>query len=181
MSENLITVTIDGIECKAKEGEYILNVARANGIFIPAICYLTRCSPTLACRICLVEADGKRVYSCNAKVKDGMDITTQNEEILEERRAIMEVYDVLQNYTLELKVDSQHFSIADTKRETKNWSSVLHYDAGLCIVCERCVTVCKDMVGDAAIKNLLLYQAMELILQIVLIVVSVRRYVLLGH
>jgi len=169
MSENLVTVTIDGIECKAKEGEYILNVARANGIFIPAICYLTRCSPTLACRICLVEADGKRVYSCNAKVKDGMNIVTQNEEILEERRAIMEVYDVnhplqcgvcdqhgeceLQNYTLELGVDEQHYTIRDTKREVKNWSSVLHYDAGLCIVCERCVTVCKDMIGDAAIKT----------------------------
>ncbi len=166
---DLITVTIDGIECKAKAGEYILNVARANDIFIPAICYLTRCSPTLACRICLVEADGKRVYSCNAKVKDGMNIVTQNEEILEERRAIMEVYDVnhplqcgvcdqhgeceLQNYTLELKVDSVHYAIRDTLRETKNWSSVLHYDAGLCIVCERCVTVCKDMIGDAAIKT----------------------------
>jgi len=169
MSENLVTVTIDGIECKAREGEYILNVARANDIFIPAICYLTRCSPTLACRICLVEADGKRVYSCNAKVKDGMDITTQNEEILEERRAIMEVYDVnhplqcgvcdqhgeceLQNYTLELEVDSVHYAIADTKREVKDWSTVLHYDAALCIVCERCVTVCKDMIGDAAIKT----------------------------
>ena len=169
MGENLITVTIDGIECKAKEGEYILNVARANDIFIPAICYLTRCSPTLACRICLVEADGKRVYSCNAKVKDGMNVITQNEEILEERRAIMEVYDVnhplqcgvcdqhgeceLQNYTLELGVDSQSYAIADTKRGNVNWSSVLHYDAGLCIVCERCVTVCKDMIGDAAIKT----------------------------
>ena len=169
MSDNLITVTIDGIECKAKEGEYILNVARANDIFIPAICYLTRCSPTLACRICLVEADGKRVYSCNAKAKDGMEIVTQTEEILEERRAIMEVYDVnhplqcgvcdqhgeceLQNYTLELKVDSQHYAIADTKREHVNWSTVLHYDAALCIVCERCVTVCKDMIGDAAIKT----------------------------
>ena len=169
MSENLVTVTIDGIECKAKEGEYILNVARANDIFIPAICYLTRCSPTLACRICLVEADGKRVYSCNAKVKDGMNVITQNEEILEERRAIMQVYDVnhplqcgvcdqhgeceLQNYTLELKIDNQPYAIADTKREVKNWSSVLHYDAGLCIVCERCVTVCKDMIGDAAIKT----------------------------
>ncbi len=164
-----ITITIDGIECKAKEGEYILNVARANGIFIPAICYLTRCSPTLACRLCLVEADGKRVYACNAKAKDGMNIITQTEEILEERRAIMEVYDVnhplqcgvcdqhgeceLQNYTLELEVDEQHYAIADTKRETKNWSSVLHYDAGLCIVCERCVTVCKDMIGDAALKT----------------------------
>jgi len=169
MSEKLITITIDGIECKGKEGEYILNIARANGIFIPAICYLTRCSPTLACRICLVEADGKRVYSCNAKAKDGMNIVTQNEEILEERRAIMEVYDVnhplqcgvcdqhgeceLQNYTLEMEVDSQHYAIADTKRENINWSSVLHYDAGLCIVCERCVTVCKDMIGDAALKT----------------------------
>ncbi len=169
MSENLITVTIDGIECKAKEGEYLLNIARANDIFIPAICYLTRCSPTLACRICLVEADGKRVYACNAKAKDGMNVVTQTEEILEERKAIMQVYDVnhplqcgvcdqhgeceLQNYTLELAIDSQEYAIADTKREVKDWSSVLHYDAGLCIVCERCVTVCKDMIGDAAIKT----------------------------
>ncbi len=169
MSKNEITITIDGVECRTTEGEYILNAARANGIFIPAICYLTRCSPTLACRICLVEADGKRVYSCNAKAKEGMEIVTQTEEILEERRAIMEVYDVnhplqcgvcdqhgeceLQNYTLELGVDSQHYAIADTLRETKNWSTVLHYDAGLCIVCERCVTVCKDMIGDSALKT----------------------------
>jgi NADH-quinone oxidoreductase subunit G len=167
--ENMISIKIDGVEYKAKEGEYILNAARANDIFIPAICYLTRCSPTLACRICLVEADGKQVYSCNAKVKEGMEITTTTPNILEERRAIMEVYDVnhplqcgvcdqsgeceLQNYTLELGVDSQSYSIPDTKRETINWSSVLHYDAGLCIVCERCTTVCKDMIGDAAIKT----------------------------
>jgi len=43
--------------------------------------------------------------------------------------------------------------IPDTKRETTNWSSVLHYDPGLCIVCERCTTVCKDMIGDAAITT----------------------------
>ena len=166
---NEITIKIDGVEYKTQEGEYILNAARANDLFIPAICYLTRCSPTLACRICLVEADGKRVYACNAKAKDGMDITTTTEEILEERRAIMEVYDVnhplqcgvcdqsgeceLQNYTLELAVDSQSYMIPDTKREATNWSPVLHYDPGLCIVCERCVTVCKDMIGDAAIKT----------------------------
>jgi len=169
MSKQEITIRIDGVECRTTEGEYILNAARANGIFIPAICYLTRCSPTLACRICLVEADGKRVYACNAKAKEGMEVVTTTEEILEERRAIMEVYDVnhplqcgvcdqhgeceLQNYTLELGVDSQHYAIADTKRETVNWSTVLHYDAGLCIVCERCVTVCKDMIGDSALKT----------------------------
>ena len=164
-----VNIKIDGREFSVKEGEYILNAARANDFFIPAICYLTRCSPTLACRICLVEADGKQVYACNAKVKEGMEITVDTPNILEERRAIMEVYDVnhplqcgvcdksgeceLQNYTLELGVDSQSYMIPDTKREVKNWSSVLHYDAGLCIVCERCTTVCKDMIGDAAIST----------------------------
>ncbi|MFK5974924.1 MAG: NADH-quinone oxidoreductase subunit G [Sulfurovum sp.] len=166
---NMISMTINGVEFKAKEGEYILNAARANDVFIPAICYLSRCSPTLACRICLVEADGKQVYACNAKVKEGMSVTTDTPNILEERRAIMEVYDVnhplqcgvcdqsgeceLQNYTLEMGIDSQSYTIADTKRETTNWSSVLHYDAGLCIVCERCTTVCKDMIGDSAITT----------------------------
>ncbi len=166
---SIVNIKIDGKEIAVKEGEYILNAARANDIFIPAICYLTRCSPTLACRICLVEADGKQVYACNAKVKEGMEVTVDTPNILEERRAIMEVYDVnhplqcgvcdksgeceLQNYTLELGVDSQSYMIQDTKRETINWSSVLHYDAGLCIVCERCTTVCKDMIGDAAITT----------------------------
>ncbi len=164
-----VNIKIDGKEFAVKEGEYILNAARANDVFIPAICYLTRCSPTLACRLCLVEADGKQVYACNAKVKEGMEITVDTPNILEERRAIMEVYDVnhplqcgvcdksgeceLQNYTLELGVDSQSYMIPDTKREVKNWSSVLHYDAGLCIVCERCTTVCKDMIGDAALTT----------------------------
>ncbi len=167
MSEK-IKITIDGIECEAEAGEYVLNIARANDIFIPAICYLTNCSPTLACRLCLVEADGKQVYACNAKAKDGMSIVTVTENIIKERRAIMEVYDVnhplecgvcdqsgeceLQNYTLEMKVDEQHYAIRDTYRPVKKWNYI-HYDSSLCIVCERCVTVCKDMIGDAALKT----------------------------
>lgn len=163
-----ITINIDGKEIQTQEGEYILNAARANDIFIPAICYLTRCSPTLACRICLVEADGKQVYACNAKAKDGMNITTSTENIKKERRAIMEVYDVnhplqcgvcdqsgeceLQNYTLEMGVDSQSYAVKDVARETKDWGH-LHYDPALCIVCERCATVCKDMIGDNSLKT----------------------------
>ncbi|MDO9304445.1 MAG: NADH-quinone oxidoreductase subunit G [Sulfuricurvum sp.] len=165
---NEITITIDGKEVRTQEGEYILNAARANGIFIPAICYLTRCSPTLACRICLVEADGKQVYACNAKAKMGMDINTKTPVIEEEKRAIMEVYDVnhplecgvcdqsgeceLQNYTLEIGVDKQHYSIADTHKPAQDWG-LIHYDPALCIMCERCITVCKDMIGDAALST----------------------------
>ena len=164
-----ITINIDGQEVETQEGEFILNAARANDIFIPAICYLTRCSPTLACRICLVEADGKQVYACNAKSKDGMNITTSTENIEKERRAIMEVYDVnhplqcgvcdqsgeceLQNYTLEIGVDSQSYAVKDVDRSAHDWGH-LHYDPGLCIVCERCVTACKDMIGDNSLKTI---------------------------
>ncbi len=163
-----IVINIDGQDVKTQEGEFILNAARANNIFIPAICYLTRCSPTLACRICLVEADGKQVYACNAKAKPGMNITTSTEEIEKERRAIMEVYDVnhplqcgvcdqsgeceLQNYTLEMGVDAQSYAVKDVDRSAHDWGH-LHYDPGLCIVCERCVTACKDMIGDNSLKT----------------------------
>ncbi len=166
MSE--VMVTIDGQKCRAKEGEFILNIARRNGIFIPAICYLTNCSPTLACRLCLVEIDGKRAYSCNAKAKEGMVITTKTEEIETERKAIMQVYDVnhplecgvcdqsgeceLQDYTLRMGVEHQKFAIADTLRPTHDWGFI-HYDSSLCIVCERCVTVCKDMIGESILKT----------------------------
>jgi NADH-quinone oxidoreductase subunit G len=165
MSE-LITITIDGKECQTKSGDTILNVARANDIFIPAICYQTKCSPTLACRLCLVEADGKQVYSCNAKSKDGMIIITNTQNIEQERTAIMEVYDVnhplqcgvcdqsgeceLQNYTLYQKLDKQSYAVRDVNRETAHWG-VMNYDPGLCIVCEKCVTICKDMIGSNAL------------------------------
>ena len=165
---DMITLTIDGKSIEAKDGESILNVARANNVFVPAVCYLTRCSPTLACRLCLVEADGKQVYGCNTKVKANMDIQTVTPNIALERRAIMEVYDVnhplqcgvcdqsgeceLQNYSLYMKVDSQSYSIKDIHRPTQHWG-VMNYDPALCIVCERCVTVCQDMVGSNALST----------------------------
>ncbi|WP_324171387.1 NADH-quinone oxidoreductase subunit G [Sulfurimonas sp.] len=168
MSNN-ITITIDNKEVQTSEGELILNAARANDIYIPAICYLSRCSPTLACRLCLVEVDGKQAYACNAKSKDGMNITTSTENIEQERRAIMEVYDVnhplecgvcdqsgeceLQNYTLDMGVDAQHFAVKDVARTTHDWGHI-QYNSGLCIVCERCSTVCKDMIGDNSLKTI---------------------------
>ena len=164
----LINVTIDGKQCQAKDGEFILNVARANDIFVPALCYTTRCSPTLACRVCLVEADGKQVYSCNAKVKDGMVVETTTDNIEKEREAIMEVYDVnhplqcgvcdksgeceLQDYTKYMNLHKQDYAVRDVSRPAQNWG-VMKYDPGLCIVCEKCVTICKDMIGSNALST----------------------------
>lgn len=160
-------ITIDGKACECDEGEYILQVARRCGIFIPAMCYLSGATPTLACRLCMVELDGKRVYSCNTKAKDGMVVYSRSPEIDAEREAITQVYCInhpmacgvcdqsgeceLQNLVLLMRVQSQNYAIRDTVREVQNWG-LISYDASLCIVCERCITACKDRVGENALK-----------------------------
>ena len=160
-------ITINNQQINANEGEYLLNVARKNGIFIPAICYLSGCSPTLACKLCMVEADGKRVYACNAKVKDGMSVLTNTPEIISERKAIMQSYCVnhplecgvcdksgeceLQDFTLLFGVDNEPYFVADSLKKRDSWGQV-KYDPSLCILCERCVTACKDNLGEANLK-----------------------------
>lgn len=164
----MMTIHIDNHTIQCQEGESILDVARKNGIFIPAICYLNGCSPTVACRLCMVEVDGKRVYSCNAKVKDGMNIQTNTPDIAIERQAIMRVYDInhplecgvcnksgeceLQNYSHMMRVDHQEYAIRDTFKQKSSFGHAL-YDPNLCIVCERCVTVCEDRIGDSNLST----------------------------
>ena len=161
-------ITINDQILEAIEGESILNIARANGIYIPALCYLSGCSPTLACRLCMVEANGKVVYSCSTKAKEDMQIYTNTPEIAAERNAIMQTYCVnhplqcgvcdksgeceLQNLTTILNVKGQNFAIEDTHKPHKKWG-LINYDPALCVVCERCVTVCKDKIGESALKT----------------------------
>ena len=160
-------ITIDGKVCECDEGEYILQVARRCGVFIPALCYLSGGTPTLACRLCMVEADGKRVYSCNAKAKDGMVIYGRSPEIDAEREAITQVYCTnhpmacgvcdqsgeceLQNLAHLMRTNTQSYAIRDTAREVQDWG-YLSYDPSLCIVCERCITAAKDRLGVDAFK-----------------------------
>ena len=162
-------ININGKECLANDGDYVLQVARANDIFIPAICYLNDCSPTLACRMCMVEIDGKRSYACNTKVKDGMQVLSNTKELWDERNAIMQTYCInhplqcgvcdksgeceLQNFTHKAQVDTQNHWIKEIDRRHQDWGA-LQYDPSLCIVCERCITVCKDKIGDSELKTI---------------------------
>ncbi len=49
------TLTLDGREVTASEGQTILQAALANNVVIPHLCYDPRLTPTGACRLCLVE------------------------------------------------------------------------------------------------------------------------------
>ncbi|MBU1658559.1 NADH-quinone oxidoreductase subunit G [bacterium] len=165
---DLINFKIDGIQVEAKKGETILSVARKNGIYIPTMCYISKTTPCASCRMCVVEAKDVNgfVLSCNTPPIEGIEITTNSKELENERINIMKLYDVnhplecgvcdksgecdLQNKTLEFGVAQQNFTARDQARKIEHWG-LINYDPSLCILCEKCVHVCNEVIGDDAI------------------------------
>ena len=164
-----INFTIDGRPVTAERGETILNVARREGIYIPTMCYLEKTTPCASCRLCVVEAEGVdgMVLSCQTPPTEGLVVTTNSGTLETERKNIMRLYDVnhplecgvcdksgecdLQNKTLEFGVEKQHFSAKDQLRKIEHWG-LINYDPALCIMCEKCVHVCNEIIGDDAIE-----------------------------
>jgi NADH-quinone oxidoreductase subunit G len=164
-----INFTIDGQSVTAKKGETILQAARKAGIYIPTMCYISKTSPCASCRICSVEVEGVDgfILSCNTPPTEGISVKTNSKELEEERQNIMKLYDVnhplecgvcdksgecdLQNMTLEFGVAQQEFSAKDQLRTVKDWG-LINYDPALCIMCEKCVHVCNEVIGDDAIE-----------------------------
>jgi len=165
----MIKFEIDGISVEAQKGETILTVARKNDIYIPTMCYISKTTPCASCRMCVVEAEGVDgfVLSCNTPPTEGIEIKTNTAELENERTNIMKLYDVnhplecgvcdksgecdLQNKTLEFNIERQNFSAREHAREIKDWGLV-NYDPSLCILCEKCVHVCNEVIGDDAIE-----------------------------
>ena len=92
MSE-MLTITIDGVECTCEKGEYLYDVATRNGIFIPVLCRSDAFDDHRACcRICIVEVEirGRRkvVTSCVYPVEQECAVYTKSERILEERAVL---------------------------------------------------------------------------------------------
>jgi len=163
-----ISLTIDGRKVTTEWGKTILEAAREHGIYIPTLCYLTKVEPIASCRMCVVEVEGVEgmILSCQEKAVDGAVVRTRTETLENERQKIMKLYDVnhplecgvcdksgeceLQNKTLEYAVDRQDFSARDRHRPVQNWGFI-SYDPSLCIMCERCVRVCGEIVGDGVL------------------------------
>ncbi|MDR2349258.1 MAG: (2Fe-2S)-binding protein, partial [Deltaproteobacteria bacterium] len=79
---NDVTVTVDGM-VTVREGEKnLLELIRKSGIELPTFCYHSEISVYGACRMCVVEVEGRGlVFACSAKPEDGMVIRTNTPEI----------------------------------------------------------------------------------------------------
>ena len=164
----MINFTINNQPVSANKGETILQAARKAGFYIPTMCYIEKTTPCASCRLCVVETDKTEglILSCQTPPTEGLNVTIDSERLQKERTNIMRMYDVnhplecgvcdksgacdLQNKTLEFGVSHQHFSAKEQPRAIQHWGAI-NYDPSLCILCEKCVHVCNEVIGDDAI------------------------------
>ena len=91
MSE--IKLTINGKECVGQKGQTILEIAEANGIFIPTLCHLASVKHYGACGVCVVEGEGlpKLMRACSTVAADGWKINTESKRVVQARKIALEL------------------------------------------------------------------------------------------
>lgn len=161
-----VRLTIDGKEIQAREGMTILEAARANGIHIPTLCHHPALSNWGGCRICVVEVDRapRLVASCVMPVRDGMEVVTNNERILESRRTILEFLFAERNHycmfcaqsgdcelqSLAYELGMDHLTVPQSCKEfpVDAADPYMVLDHNRCILCGRCVRACRELAGN---------------------------------
>ena len=162
------TVHIGGREVTVPEGTTILEAARRVGINIPTLCHLDGVQAIGACRVCLVEVEGARtlVSSCVMPVAEGMKVRTNTKRVRDARRTVVELLlsahegdcpTCNRNEDCELQAVARELGISELRYTGSKPIGILDEstpalvrDTGKCIHCRRCVTVCCEVQGVAA-------------------------------
>jgi len=164
----MINLKIDGIDVEVKEGTSVLEAARKAKINIPTLCYMKEINEIGDCRMCLVEVEGRRglVASCTLKAEEGMVITTNSDELYKARRMMLQLILAnhnksclvctrngnceLQKLAIEFNIDELDFP-GTKEGMIDDLSPSVVRDTSKCILCKRCVAVCKKVQGVSAI------------------------------
>ncbi|MDW7679172.1 MAG: NADH-dependent [FeFe] hydrogenase, group A6 [bacterium] len=166
----MIEIEVNQRPVKAEPGETILSALDRVGITVPTLCYYEKLSPVGRCRVCVVEVEGRSdlVPACAFPVSAGMRIRTHSKRVLEARKNLVELMlsnhpdDCLfcvRNGNCDLRILADELGIRDRtlvkfdKHEPIDDSSPsLVRDPNKCILCGRCVRVCEEIQGVAAIE-----------------------------
>jgi NADH-quinone oxidoreductase subunit G len=169
-----ITLTIDGREVSATEGEMLHDAARKGDVEIPVFCYDPKLGdPVGACRMCLVEIEGipKLQTSCSTPVRDGMVVHTRTEQVKHAQSAVVEF--LLVNHPLDCPVCDKggecplqditqgwgpgKSRVIDEKRHFEKpveLSPLVAIDRERCILCYRCVRFSQEVAEDEQLQLL---------------------------
>jgi len=165
----MIQLTIDGRPVSTPAGSTILEACRASGIKVPTLCHLEGVSSNASCGLCVVEVEGAKslVRSCVQAAAPGMNIRTGGARVMEARRTVVELLlanhpenclSCLRNGSCELQAMAELMGVRNkafprTKKVTYpdrvGWGVMRDNDK--CILCGRCVAVCREMQSVSAI------------------------------
>ena len=144
--EQTITVTLNGKEVSAIQGESILEIARRAHVYIPTLCHNDALEPYAACRVCLVEIEqrGRKrlVTSCNFYPDDGLIINTDTERVVSTRNVILELLMARASGNREIQKLADRLGVGGTRFKKIGDD---------CILCGMCVRACSEVVGVDAI------------------------------
>jgi NADP-reducing hydrogenase subunit HndD len=164
------TLTINDTQVTVPDGTTILAAAASAGVRIPSLCHMENRPAIGACRVCLVEVDGMRglTAACSMPVSDKMKVRTATPRVREARRAVLELllseHDgdcqtcsrsedcELRALCREAGVKEQHYDGERGLRLIDESTPALVRDTGKCVKCRRCVTVCTEVQGVAALQ-----------------------------
>lgn len=159
----VVKITIDGVECMATKGQYIIDAAKENGIFIPTLCNYPGVKPRGSCRICTVKVNGRMMTACTTPVSENMIIENNVADLNELRKAIVELLFIEGNhfcpaceksgncelqalaYRFNMMVPRYPYSFPQRKVDASN--PKLIKDQNRCILCKRCIRAIKDEKG----------------------------------
>jgi NADP-reducing hydrogenase subunit HndD len=159
--EKLPKLHIDGRPVEVREGTTVLDAARQAGIDIPTLCYLKGLNAPGACRVCLVQVEGRPTMdaSCVLPAEDGMNVFTHTPEVLAMRKQMIELllsdhpFECLtceRNLNCELQRLAKRYGIRDLRLEgSRNHFPIDDHSPSVvrepdkCIRCRRCISVCQ--------------------------------------
>jgi NADH-quinone oxidoreductase subunit G/NADP-reducing hydrogenase subunit HndD len=165
----MINLTINNRMIQATPGSSILEAAQAAGEKIPTLCHIKELLPSGACRMCVVEVKGKPnlTPSCAFPAEEGMEIQTRSPRVITARRTIIELllashpfdcltcpkngYCELQSLASEYGIDRVPFQGKTRHHYTDFSSPSIIREPDKCILCGRCVRICEEIQGVAAI------------------------------
>lgn len=135
-----VTISLDGAKVRAPKGSTVLDTALAYGTCIPHLCHMPNFSSFGACRLCIVEVvkngRAKVTTSCTLDVQEGLVVVTNSEKIRHHRKNIAELLvaeapnsRVVQDLAVRCGVTNVRYSFRNRT----------------CILCGRCVRVCREM------------------------------------
>ena len=159
----LIDIEVNNKKIQAKKGETILETLNRNGIKVPTLCRMEGFTPTGACRMCIVEAEGKSglIPSCSYQIEEPIKIRTHSPRVIQARKMLVELLlsnhpddclycasngnCQLQDLAVELNIRERRISGEKTKASLDQSSPGIVRDSAKCILCGRCVRVCEEV------------------------------------